>query len=130
MNCSECKFSTRHEYWSNMFYCHNPDCPNFTQNLNCSHCEYGVAEDSSASPTSIFTEPQIELYSVVCKIDTGVNYINKEYLVNATSQERALELVTEYFKNTSHSDEAIVGEPTVHVLRKEGIIDSHQVGCY
>ena len=129
MECSECKFSAQREYRLDEYICNNPDCPYFIQRLNLSHCEYGVSEDSSASPTNLFTEPQIELYSVVCKIDTGVDYIHKEYLVNATSKERALDLVTEYFKNTSHSDEAIMGEPTVHVLRKEGVISSSQVGC-
>ena len=85
---------------------------------------------SSTAPTNLFTEPQIELYSVLYKLDTGVDYIYKEYLVNATSQERALSLAKEYFKNTAQYNESIVEEPTIHVLRKEGVISSSQVGCY
>lgn len=135
MECKDCIFSAQRTRKPDQYICNNPDCPYFIQRVNIYSCKYGVAKDTKdvqEVSTSVFTEvePKIELYSVVCKIDTGVDYIHREYLVNTTSQKRALELVTEYFKNTSHSDEAIVGEPTVHVLRKEGIIDSHQVGCY
>lgn len=134
MKCCECKFCGRDQD-SKVFRCRNPYSPRYdllsdVNNIGEYGCVFGQLISPSEAPTTIFTEPKIELYSVVCKIDTGVDYTHKEYLVNTTSQERALELVMEYFKNTSHSDEAIVGDPIVHVLRKEGIVDSHQVGCY
>lgn len=151
MKCSECKYR-KWNYGLSAFICHNLKSPRHMM-LADSECECKCGEpikplasftsvfadkskDASGSTgtthTNIFTElePCIELYSVVCKIDTGVDYIHKEYLVNATSQEKALKFALDYFKNTAHSDEAIVGEPIVHVLRGEGVIDSHQVGCY
>ena len=131
MECSECRYG-KYEILYGGYYCRNPNTANYNHlnRMKEIGCDLGETGISKAAPTNLFTEPKLELYSVVCKIDTSVDCIHREYLVNATSQERALDLVTEYLKNTSHSDEVIVGDPIVHVLRREGIIDLHQVGCY
>lgn len=133
MKCNECRFCEYHTEFSEYFCCKR-DSPlyNYVVKEEDAGCDQGVpgkVHIIKAAPTSMFSEPQIELYSVVYKIDTGVSYIHKEYLVNATSQERALELAMNYFKNTAQYNESIVGDPIVHVLRKEGVISSSQAGC-
>ena len=141
MECSKCRYG---EYCTNYggYYCRNPNTSRYNHltRMEGFGCTLGepvidepaipVATASSASPTNLFTELKMELYSVVYKIDTDEGHRTKEYLVNATSQERALELAMNYFKNTAQFDESIVGDPIVHVLRKEGVVSSSQVGCY
>lgn len=134
--CSKCRFG-EFESLHGGYYCRNPNAAgyNYLSRSKDIGCNLGKpiiakADGPCASPTNLFTEPKMELYSVVYKIDTDEGHRTKEYLVNATSQERALELAMNYFKNTAQYDESIVGDPIVHVLRKEGVISSSQVGCY
>lgn len=127
MKCNECRFSEYDQDLSG-FICHNSySSRHLLSNTEEYGCVFGKPLDFNEGTTNIFTEPKMELYSVVCKIDTGVDHIHKEFLVNATSQKRALELAIGYFENSAHYCENIEGEPVVHVLRKEGVISSHQV---